>query len=98
MRLKRLLAFFLSVVLFIACFASLTGAEEVPETTGTEEISGVISDEEIEDFVRFGGAAVSRDEEGKVTAVNGFPVRSVRAGFNSVGHKISFQHKADFME
>ena len=59
----------------------------------------LISDEDWDSIMRFGQMTdIERDAEGNVTRVLGYPSRRVRAGFNSVGYKSSFQYETDFMD
>ncbi len=63
-----------------------------------EELSPEL-EQSVINAIRFGvNARVESDASGEVTRVNGYPVHTVRAGFNSVGHDSTLQYESDFVE
>ena len=73
-----------------------TDASDEPEMT--EEIP-IITEEELRLWDRFGSQAeITFDENGEPALINGYPFRTVRAGFNSIGDQNSFEYTTDFMD
>lgn len=89
---RRLWALLLCLCLLCVNIAAL-GEEPAGETAGNPEEDAELLQ------TRFGqNAEIETDGEGRVVAVNGHPVRTVRAGFNNLGEIDSFQYETDFMD
>ena len=100
--LRRSLLLLLCLVLLSGGFpAGGAHAEAVRPEESAEEDRFDFPDGELglENLERFGhGAEVKRDADGTVVSVNGYPVRGVRAGFNSTGSATTLQYETDFMD
>ena len=94
---RRLSALLLCLFLLPGSFSSRAEEAEVSGTLTAEEYAEM--EEQFQREYRFGqDAVVETGEDGEPVSVNGFPVRSVRAGFSSLGQEAFFQMTVDFME
>ena len=87
---KRVLSFFLILILFFAIFpVSFAEGENDPSVPSADA----------QDVAQFGpGAVVERDESGNPVSVNGCPVREVTAGINLRSNRAAYQYSVWFTD
>ena len=89
--------FTLVLCLCLLCSAAFSLAEEAADGVLKENADAL--DEEYFFEYRFGlDAKVETDENGDPVSVNGYPTQLVRAGFNNLGQRESFQMEIDFVD